>query len=181
MQSCIITFLFFVISSSVIWGQSSRLIQLPEYYKGSGVIIGDSSKIPIHTDFKSFFVVSIEEARLAETILQKDIKRFFKERYVIFPKEQSSSVSEKRKWEKTITRVNAAKRYKHYYRQYAGFINFNNEKIIFIGLLNFKHTRKSAKHFRNWENEIIVGFGEFYEKNSNMIFINIPSETIFDL
>lgn len=75
--------------------------------------------------------------------------------------------------------VNVRKKYINYYRQYIGMITMNNEKIIFVQLLNFKNKFKAKKYFKNWDKELILGTGNFYEKNCDWYLINISKGILY--
>ncbi len=82
------------------------------------------------------------------------------------------------KWKKTIDNADAKKLYRRYNRQYAGFINEAGDKLVYMRLINFKSPKQSKKYFENWKEEIVVGFGDFYEENTRVFVINIDRNEI---
>lgn len=66
---------------------------------------------------------------------------------------------------------------KKYNRQYIGFIR-NNSEYLMIYLMNFKNKRLAKEYFNNYEKEVILGLGEFYERNAILYKFNIQDKTI---
>ena len=70
-------------------------------------------------------------------------------------------------------------KYKYFNRQYIGYLSTNNEIILVVQMLNFKHKRKVRElYYEDWERQFINGFGEFYEKNTALFNISITMKTI---
>jgi hypothetical protein len=63
-------------------------------------------------------------------------------------------------------------------RQYLGYISNKGQKMVFIQLLNFKHTIITPSPFRGWQEGIIVGFGAFYERHLNRYQYNLTSKQL---
>ena len=73
---------------------------------------------------------------------------------------------------------NVVKKFYGYKRQYLGFIDRNGTKRIIIKLLNFKRCKKPEENYPNWESEYLVGFGEYYEKNTRAYVVNLMSASL---
>ena len=78
----------------------------------------------------------------------------------------------------TKKKTPAKKKFWKYNRQYLGVLTKKGEKKIIIQLLNFKCKRKAQDNFPNWRNEYVIGFGEYYEKNTLRLEANITSESL---
>jgi len=74
--------------------------------------------------------------------------------------------------------VDVKKHFKYYKRQYIGYIDNNNDTLIGINLMNFKHKRKADKMFEDWDKEIFTGFGTYYEKNFTNETVNLNKKKI---
>lgn len=68
--------------------------------------------------------------------------------------------------------------FKNYTRQYYGFIGSDNDKWAIVNLLNFKGINK--EYYPNWESELILGLGDFYEINTRRFYVNITNEEIMN-
>jgi len=66
---------------------------------------------------------------------------------------------------------------KKYYRQYLGFIK-NNSQYLMIYFMNFKNKRLANENFKNYENEMLFGLGDFYARNAFLYRFNIQAKTI---
>jgi hypothetical protein len=67
-----------------------------------------------------------------------------------------------------------------YIRQYVGYIDTNNNKIIIINLLKNLGTNENQQYYEDWKKEFIVGFGEVYEKNTVVKKVNLSKGNIVD-
>ncbi len=70
------------------------------------------------------------------------------------------------------------KKLKCYNRQYLGFVNRQNDHIIFVQFLNFKNKRKAEAEFVGWKEQIIIGFGKFYEANTLRVTVNLSRKEV---
>lgn len=62
--------------------------------------------------------------------------------------------------------TNPEKYFRKYKRQYFGYVDEQTGNyIVFMNLLNFKGTNPK-KNFDSWKTEFVIGFGDFYEKNT---------------
>ena len=68
---------------------------------------------------------------------------------------------------------NPQKKYKKYKRQYIGFIDALGNKVVLIQFLNFNKKRKARTYFDKWKEDFIIGFGDFYEKNTVRFLVNL--------
>ena len=65
-----------------------------------------------------------------------------------------------------------------FHRQYIGYINDRNDSILLVQFLRIVSQSKMKEYFPNWKNEYIVGFGRFYEENTNRYIINFNQNRI---
>lgn len=122
-------------------------IELPEYYLGCGIIFAkpDSTALEI-SNFQCFVEPTLDNVKNSEDLLLNYVK------------------SRNNKLFKDL---------KHYNRQYISYKNTNGENYLLIILLNFKNKKLASKYFQGWESKIILGFGEFYEKNMSIYKVNM--------
>lgn len=64
------------------------------------------------------------------------------------------------------------KKYNNWSRQYLAYLE-GEEKVILIVLLNSSNRRFKRTEMRNWETQIVFGFGEVFEKNTRLFRVNI--------
>ncbi len=99
----------------------TKIISLSSYFKGKGVIFEKEYKSLIDIkDYEKSFTPSLEEIKIVENLFLKKIES-------------------KRKIKKT-----PKKEFYNYYRQYLGYINSNQEKVIMVNMLNFNKKSKAA-------------------------------------
>lgn len=167
MKNLFLSFLMLVYSPIV--------ITITDYYCGEGVIFDDTTRIPFAIDdyYKSYTPTTSDIIK-AEKILfenyysyRTNVLKHFKYDEVLIKK----YLKEKYKNPK-----NVKKKYKHYNRQYLGYITNTNDTIVYIGLLNFKNKKKAEEHFQNWKERIIVGFGDFSNKNIDFYNVNLTKK-----
>ncbi|MEL7122812.1 MAG: hypothetical protein AAFO07_25420 [Bacteroidota bacterium] len=73
---------------------------------------------------------------------------------------------------------NPTRYFKKFKRQYFGYIEEStDDKIIGINFLNFNRKRK-RKVFASWKAEFIIGFGEFFEKNTRILDYNLTTHKL---
>lgn len=63
-------------------------------------------------------------------------------------------------------------------RQYIGYVDTNNNKILIINLLKDLGIKKNRHYYKNWEKEFIIGFGELYEKNTIAKKVDLNNKNI---
>ncbi|QMU66223.1 MAG: hypothetical protein GKR88_19375 [Flavobacteriaceae bacterium] len=133
----------------------TKIISLSSYFKGKGVIFEKEYKSLIDIkDYEKSFTPSLEEIKIVENLFLKKIES-------------------KRKIKKT-----PKKEFYNYYRQYLGYINSNQEKVIMVNMLNFNKKSKAKRMFENWDKDYVLGFGEFYEENQFIYTINLLKKTL---
>jgi hypothetical protein len=155
--------------------QNPKLIKLPEYYEGEGVIFTEDDNYPFRdVDYKEGYTPSIEDIRKAEFFLfdnyydyEVNVLKHFK-----YKDEQINKIINT----KFKNPGKVIKKFCRYNRQYAGYISTSNDTIVFIGLLNFSKEKKAEQNFPNWKNEVLVGFGDYYQKNQKFYNINLSKE-----
>ncbi len=64
-----------------------------------------------------------------------------------------------------------------YYRQYVGFLK-EDKKYLLIHMMNFKKRKLALQNFNGWENDLVIGLGDFYEKNSSIYKYDINEKLI---
>jgi len=74
--------------------------------------------------------------------------------------------------------VNVTPYFANYKRQYFGYKNDHNQKVIFINLLNFADKKEANKYLSNWKSKFIVGFDGFYEHNTAGFSFNLATKEI---
>lgn len=148
--------LFLILSCLGLYSQSkTKVISLPNYYDGKGVIFNNDYKSLVEIkDYSKSFTPSLEQIIITEKIFLKQIKN-------------------KKKFKRS-----AKKEFWKYYRQYIGYIKINGEKVIMVNMLNFRKKNKAKKAFENWKEDYIVAFGEFYEENLFSYIVNLSIEKL---
>ncbi len=173
----LITSIIFIFSFQT----TPKVIEIKEFYTGRGVIFDKSEPYPFKDlDYKEPYTPTIEDIKNAEIFLFNNyydyrvkILSHFNYDKVLIEKLVKSKYKESKKVQKKFCKFN---------RQYTGYINSSNDTIIYIGLLNFSNRKRAEHHFENWEKQILVGFGDFYEKNQEFYNINISkNEFIYKL
>jgi hypothetical protein len=133
----------------------TKIISLPNYYKGKGVIFNKDYKSLLKIDnYSKSFTPLLKEVSIVEDVFLNQIKT-------------------KKSFKKSVK-----KEFCNYYRQYLGYINKNNEKIIVVNMLNFRRKSKAKKNFEDWDKEFILGFGEFYEENQFLYKVNLSKKDL---
>ncbi|WDF79977.1 hypothetical protein PQ469_08160 [Mucilaginibacter sp. KACC 22773] len=70
--------------------------------------------------------------------------------------------------------------FSNYKRQYVGYINVENQKVLLINILNFKNRTEAKEYFKNWEHHFIMGFDGFYEYNYTDFRFNLSTKKMED-
>lgn len=130
--------IFFLLSCLSSFGQKqieNLVIELPEFYKGEGVIFDDSVDLRIKLDsMLRRFTPAIKDIEKAENILLNQYVDLYKRYYKKWKRDYTLSEAEKKDWEVFIDSLskNQDKLLKHYNRQYAGYIDFKgNERTYY--------------------------------------------------
>lgn len=163
----IFVFLFFT--------QSPKMVQLKEFYDGTGVIFDKTAKYPFtEPDYAVPYTPTIEDVKKVENFLLQNYYEYWVNFYRAF--DYDDRLINKLLKSKYKNPENVKKKYKKYNRQYIGYINSSNDTIIYIGLLNFRNKRKAEYYFEGWREQIIFGFGDFYQENQRNYRFNISKK-----
>jgi len=147
----------------------SSIVRMKGYYHGYGKIFnkeheanrdffGNTYQKPFTEDYRSDYGLSRADLIRVESIL---LSRYHKVM-------GDENVSPKRNSFKK-----ARRNFKHYYRQYFGFLNNRDEIVVHINLLNFKNSKRANDYFPKWDQVFFRGFGRFYELNSESFIVNL--------
>lgn len=143
----------------------SSIVKLKDYYKGYGKIFNKSYDIASTLDdYKCSFTPTINQIVQAEKMLISGYNKVHED--------------DARFTNSDLTVKNPRKHLNHYYRQYIGLINNENQKVILIHLMNFKNGRKARKFFRDWDKRFSIGVGDFYDKNQKTFELNLDTENL---
>lgn len=154
----------FCTSSKRAYAQEPQRIQLPEYYKGEGIIFPESYS-------HSITLQHVKERMTPTKDQVKQAEQIFIEKY-------NSTMGNDPRVLGFKPVEDVKNKFREYNRQYLGYIDQNGDKVILIQLLNFENRRKAKKNFPNWQNEFITGFGDFYERNVTIFTVNISDKTL---
>lgn len=151
------------------------VIELPNFYRGEGVIFDDRVDLRIEIDsMLRRFTPLLEDIEQAEDVLANQYINLYKRYYEKLKRDYSLSQAELKDWEIAIDSLSRNQHKLRYYnRQYAGYIDLNGDRRIIIKLLNFKSKKKAEKNFSNWKSDYIIGFGHFYESNMFSVDVNL--------
>lgn len=166
----LISFIFLFCSVESL--QDPKLVRLPEYYEGEGVIFTKNDNYPFRDmDYKEGYTPTIEDIRKAELFLfnnfytyEVNVLKHFK-----YKDEQIDKIIKP----KFKNPKKVIKKFCKYNRQYAGYINKSNDTVLYIGLFNFSKKKKAEEKFFNWKNKIFLGSGDYYQKNQEFYTINL--------
>ena len=147
------------------------IIHLENYYSGEGVIFDKTVHYPfVEPTYSKPYKPNIEDIKFSE--------KFISEHYY----EYKTNVLDSFHLDKSVIKLkykqpkNVINKYYKYNRQYAGFINKNNDTIVYVGLLNFENKKKANNYFEGWKENIFFGFDGFYEKNQENFLINLSKK-----
>lgn len=137
-------------------------VELDNYYRGTGLIFSTEYDgwLPYNNVYDKRFTPTKAEVRKSEKILIADYERYSKEKG-----------------------FNTIENIKDYYwkfnRQYFGYINNNDEKLLVINLLNFKNKFQVYQYFKDWKKRYIdiYYYPTGYHLDSQFI-INLDKEKI---
>ena len=162
-----ILIIFQIVLAGKLYAQQSNVeyIQIPDFYSGKGIIFSKDYKISFYIEEASNrFTPNKDQIHRSEEILINGYN------YALQNDKRVSSFLVKSK--------NVKKELKSYYRQYIGYIDSQGNHKIIIHLLNFKCRRKAQKYFDNWKNEYIIGYGEYYEKNTKTFIVSLDENKL---
>lgn len=154
--------------------QNREVIELKEFYSGKGVIFSASESYPFKDlDYKKPYTPSIKEIKKAEQLL---FGNYYNYKVKVFEHfEYDEKLIDKLLKTKYKKPEKVKKKFCRYNRQYAGYINSSNDTIIYVGLLNFSNKKKAEQRFEGWQKKLLIGFGEFYEKNQEFYHIDLSN------
>lgn len=139
-----------------LYSQNSIAVEFadPSLFKGKGLIFGEdySPKIQLPKNAKVINATT-KQAYIAELIF---LNKFSKNTKLLY-----------------YNNKNIKRCFFHYNRQYLGYQDQEGDVNIIINLLNFRNRRTAKEKFKNWEKYYFIGFGQFYEKNTLRVRVNI--------
>lgn len=148
--------------------EKPEIIKLPKYYNGEGIIFTkyhNNSSLSF-SEKQTAFKPNLNQIIRAEEI--------FINNYPYYRKVISEQYKLTGKFDIESNKPLKIKKYfKKYNRQYSGYVDSENDSIIFVGMLNFKDLKNADFHFETWKEQIIFGSGKFYEKNHRFYYINL--------
>ena len=153
----------------------SQIVNLKDFYVGEGVIINDYEEFPFlfaGNKFKEKITININDAIEAEKFIMEN---FYEHRMRLLNHFGSNHNIKKLKDSKMVKR-----RFKHYNRQYAGYIDKQNDTIIYVGMLNFSNARKANHKFNGWNNQLLLGTGDWYYSNQDSFIYNKTKRKLED-
>lgn len=167
MKSIISILLLFAMSDA------PEIITLNEFYSGKGAVFGEHTPFPFRGhDYSKSITPYINQIKRSENILFDD---YYNYRIKLFKDLNKKTSLIKKKYKKSIC---VRKKYYDYYRQYAGYIDKNNDTIIFIRLMNFSDTAISNDCFSDWDKIISSWSGDPCQSNEEHFYINLSQNKI---
>jgi hypothetical protein len=173
----LISMLIFLASCSIENGAMKHkyeTIDLKEYYDGKGAIFPpDSGIVPVAPGWRRSSL-TVEQIKRAEEILKSDMGEFMKRMLIkgkIHLSGDLKTIEDTTAQLDSFTKA-ARKDVREYYRQYIGFINDKDQKIVEINLFNFD-TPEGRRLFKKWRDEYILGADGYYTENTVRYFVNI--------
>jgi hypothetical protein len=133
-----------------------KIIELKEFYSGQGAIIPDTSKEYFGGRINSNrFTPSIEQIRLAESILSNDIYNYYWKVYYFSGFFYSETKDSTDLYEEFIDEVaNYKNDLTFFNRYYLAYRDESNEDIIQISIFNFS-TCETKDLFEKWQEEYL--------------------------
>lgn len=169
-------FLFVFVGSFC--SQAQNLVRLPAFYNGIGVIFSEEDRVDLQLNLGGFYEPSVEDVEKSEEILYGNLLNYMEDKFSAIREKYPLTQDEVNEWKKAIEETDTKRQYRNFNRQYVGFINGEGEKLIYLRLLNFSKSKQANKYFENWKDEIILGFGDFYEENTRVFVINLNQNQI---
>lgn len=152
---------------------SVTIITLPDFYCGKGAIFDKTAHYPFkNSDYLKAITPTVEQIKRSETIL---FNNYYNYEINLCKKFNSDTTFIKTKYRKPNK---VKKRFRKYYRQYAGFINTEKDTIIFIRLMNFSNKKRAKENFSNWDKFISSGSGGWYLNNEERFFIDLTKKQL---
>jgi hypothetical protein len=137
-----------------------KKVELENYYRGIGLIFSTEYNdwLPYNGLYNKRYTPSKSDIIKAEKILIADYDRYV----------------EKNEFDYNFE--NIQKFYWKFNRQYFGFINSHDEKLLAINLLEFNNRVISSYYFKNWKNRYMSILGG--SKINNKYMINLDKREI---
>lgn len=152
---------------------STKIIELPKFYKGKGVVFPKEYKSIVSLkDYESSFTPTVEQIKKAEALFIDN----YNEATIESINKINDREPENYPYPKPVKDVK--KKFCRYYRQYLGYRNAEGDEMILVNLLNFSKKSKAKKAFMDWEKEYIVAFDGFYQENMTSYLINLSKEKL---
>jgi len=166
-----ILFLFSIFCSKLTFCQTisypinmdSTIIQIKSLYEGYGKIFNQTDNIN-HFGRLTNFRLSEDEILLVEKIFAEQYNQV---------QQNDNRTSHNFKPCKRVYQ-----KYKKYYRQYMGYIDINQNRMVMLYLLNFTQKKMANEYFENWKEEPNSGTGYFYSRNVRKFKINISQKKL---
>lgn len=67
---------------------------------------------------------------------------------------------------------------KKFDRQYLGYLKTNGDRVLIISFINTNKGKKGRELKRSIDKELIIGFGEWFEKNSFTLTYNLTAKRL---
>lgn len=144
---------------SLVFSSCPILVDGGENYNGQGVLFTPSYS-------PSFAINDLDELCYLDGCTIESVEEVFHKQFY-----DLLSNDDRIKW--SSIPENPRKHYRKYNRQYIGYSTTAGDTIVLINLLNFSKKGKAKKMFPTWKQEFVIGFGEFYEKNTLLITVNL--------
>lgn len=180
MKRLIILFWTIIIPYIKVCGQSpSQKLKIVDFPNNGCIVFKDKNFVSLtpNEDAKYVILSNIDIIRaeiIADSLYQSFLQRIY-DRYSV---NGDLTISQIDSWEKTIKKANYFKEFKNFARQYAGFIDSNNDRLVAIYLLDFSKKKYRTNYFSDWHENLTIGFGEFYEKHTRLFIVNIDKNMI---
>ena len=145
---CIFLLTVFVVYES----NSQEIIELPEFARDCAVVFDSSYRVNFRLEFKERFTPGNDQLIKSEQIIKMKYDSL----------KLGFSYNKLRK----------------YTRQYLGFIDNLGDHYITVHLLKIRNKKTEEQYFQNWKEEMILGFGEFYENNLLILNVNLDKKKV---
>jgi hypothetical protein len=162
---------FIILFCGMLSIQQPQVIKLREFYRGEGVIFDKHTNYPFEEpDYKAGYTPTIDDIIETEAFYCRNYYDYWAVFLDAFGKSRSK-LDIRYKSSSYVTN-----KYFKYNRQYIGYINKANDTIVVMVLLNFSSKKNAIERFDGWKERVILGFGEFYERNQNIFNYNLSQK-----
>lgn len=134
-----------------------KIIELNKFYDGKGVIFSKDVYYSKDMIGVTWFAPTISDIIEAESLLKDSINKCFTD--------------------DSLKRQNISQKLRKCNRQYVGYINKNDHKIIVLRTLNFSN-QESRDQFEDlrWDKLLMFSTSDFYARNVRFFLINITEK-----